>query len=450
MSTKRTEGRWYASGRWVAAGLLIFIAVFVVAGGWAAVARISGAVIAPGVISPESGIQIVQHPYGGVIERILVREGQKVRAGELLVVLEDETLKTSLQIAERQLHGDLAEMGRLEAESAERTEIAFDPRLVAARNRPQVRRAMDNQLALFEARRRMLEEQARIHRRQIEALERLVAGLEAELVATERQMRLVREEAEMVRTLLKKGQAPRTRLLALQSKAAALAGKRGRLIGEIARTRQNILETALKITLLRKDRLSRVRERMTTLQTEIDTLEAKVAELREKVRRTRITAPVAGRVLQLRVRTIGGVIEPRGAVLSIVPSEAPLLIEARVRPVDIDQVHPGQQVNVVFTALSARDTPTLQGTVEVVSPAPVTESAAPGRRPGRGLSPPPEPHYLVRVKVTQDELARLGEAGRIVPGMPVEVFIRTGARTPLAMLMQPLTDATRRAVAAEP
>ena len=429
---KRGAARLPGERRWIAAGLFVVLAVFGAGGAWAVLTHIYGAVVAPGSVSMESGIKTIQHPYGGVVKRIAVREGQSVRAGDLLLELEDETLRSSLLIAERKLDAALAELARLEAERDGRREPDFSPLLLARKNVPEARKAMEAQRALLKARRRMMSGQESILKQKAGALQSQIRGLQAELEGKKQQDALIGEEVKTVETLLKKGQALRPRLLSLQRRAAALKGEQGRILEEIARSRQSIAEISMQIVQLRRDMLARVLNRLSIVQTEAENLRAKLAELRKKLKRVEVRSPVNGRVLDMTIHTVGGVVLAGKPVMRIVPEGGPIILETRVRPVDIDQVSPSQPVRVSFSAFSRRTAPQLKGHVSMISPAPLVS--------GKNGAP----YYRVDVKVEPEELARLG-GNRLVPGMPVEVYIRTVSRTPLDILISPLRNSIRTA-----
>jgi len=410
--------------------------VLLFAGGmgvWAVWVRITGAVIAQGTVSPESGIKTVQHPEGGVVKHILIHEGDKVHAGEVLLTLDDSTLRASLAGIDARLQADLAEMARLEAERDKAESVIFPDELLRRGEEPQVRRLIRTQKSLFAARRKMLTSQREILNQKIRALKERIGGLQEELKGKKQQSAYISEEVATVSSLLKKGQALKPRLLALKRSASALEGERGRLLGELAQARENIAEIKEQIVALRRDFLSRVLERLAELQKEAAVLREQRADVAKRLRETEIRAPADGRVLDLKVRTVGGVIAPRQPIMFVVPENEPLLIDAHVKVTDIDEVMPLGEARIIFTAFSSRNTPTLTGQVRMISPAPQIDDLT------------KKPYYKVKIVVPAGELKKLGPDKHLVPGMPAEVFITTRERTPLDIIVSPFFTAARRA-----
>ncbi len=429
-----TAVRHISARGWVLAGIAVFLLVFVAGGLWAALTRISGAVIAQGVVSPESGIKTVQHREGGIVRTIRVRPGDRVARGQVLMILDDVLLQAELNVVLARLHALEAEGARLEAERDGTDTITFPESLLKRQDDPEIGRLLKTQRSLFSARRNMLESQERVLEQKKAALEQQIRGLEAQLEANSQQRALVSEEITTVRALLGKGQARKPRLLALLRAAADLEGTRGRLLADIARDRKNIAEIDFKMTGMRRDFLAKVLDRLADVQKEIRVLQSRRAELQARLERTRIRAPVSGRVLDMTVRTEGGVVRPGEPILRIVPEKETLIVEARVRPTDIDEVRIGQEARVTFTAFASLSIPPLTGQVRQLSPAPLTE------KDGR------QAFFRVEVAVPPEELARLGKNRHLVPGMPAEVYITTRERSPLELLVSPLTEALRRAL----
>ncbi len=421
-------------GRWVTAGALVVALVFVAGGIWASVTYIAGAVIAQATVSPESGIKTVQHPDGGIVKEIRVRPGDRVKAGQVLIVFDEEEIRARLAITETRLYAGLAEIARLEAERDGAEAPVFPRQLLEQADDPEVRRVVKVQKALFTARRRMLTNQRNILEQKVAALEKRITGLEAELSGKERQAKLIDEEIGTVARLFSRGQALKSRLLALKRKAAALEGERGRLLGEIAQARDSIFEIRLQILRLERDFLARVLDRLADLHEQTGVLEEQRMDLRRRLDMMRIRAPVDGRVLDVAVKTIGGVVSPRQPILRIVPEHEPLILEARVRPTDIDQVEASQKARIVFTAFSNRNTPVLEGEVRVVSPAPIVDENA------------EQTFFRAEVVVPAEELKKLSEDQKLIPGMTAEVFLTTQERTPLNILLSPLIDAARHSL----
>lgn len=415
--------------------LLGFLALFVLIFGfgiWAATASLSGAIVAPGQIEVEQNRQVVQHPDGGVVAGIEVTEGQRVQAGDVLIRLDGALLSTELAIVEGRLSEAIAQRARLEAER-DGARPVFPPDLIAeAEIRPTVRDQIDGQLGLFDARLEAAQKEVEQLNRQIEQIRARITGIDAQAGAIRIQLDLIRQELASQQTLLDRGLAQAASVLALQREEARLLGQTGDLIASRAQAEERITEIDLAIgaTDLRR------REEAADQLREIAPLELELAErrrgLREQIARLDIRAPVSGVVLGLAVTTPRAVLRPAEPVLYIVPQDRPLMIAARVSPIDIDQVHTGQDVELVFSAFSARTTPHLKGKVTLVSADAFTDQTA-------HVS-----FYRVEIVLHADEAEKLGGLA-LLPGMPVEAFIQTGAQTPFAYLIKPFADYFNRA-----
>ena len=418
---------------WLVAGFLVILLIFGGGGAWALFARIAGAIIAAGQISPESGVRTVQHPEGGIVKEIRVRDGAAVERGQVLILLDDKTLRTQRDVARNRLDNVLLDMARLEAESSGASELRFPEELMKrAAKEQRIREAMRIQKALFVSRRRALEGEKRVVEQQIAAQEKAIAGLRARLESINDQSELIEEEIRTVSHLLKKGQATRPRLMALQREAVRLVGRRGEVLEQIAKTGKEIARLSQKLTQLERNFLAQVLESLVKRKEEAANLSGELSILEQKLARVQIRAPVSGRVFNLAIRTIGGVIAPGKPILQIVPENEPLIIEAQIQPFDVDEVYPGQPARVRFSAFDARNTPELEGRVRMVSPAPVI---------GKEGEPP---LYKVRIMVRPEQLAKLDEKYRLIPGMPVEVFITTGMRRPMDIFLAPILAGMRR------
>lgn len=423
---------WSARGGLVLGflGLLILLGGF---GAWAWGARIAGAVVAPGQVEVELLRQVVQHPDGGVVDQILVREGQEVAAGAPLIRLDGTLLRTELAIVEGQYFEVLSRRGRLEAERADAAEVTFPEVLIeAARSDPDARGLLEGQEALFQARRDTLTQSLEQLAKQAEQMQSQIEGIDAQSTAYARQRELIGEELTDTRSLLEKGLAQAPRVLALEREAAGLDGEMGKLTAARAQAETRITEIGI-------ERLRLTAERREGAETELRDLgyrELELAERRraltEQIARLEIRAPVSGIVHQLQVTTPRSVIRPADPILFLIPQDRPLLIVARVATTDVDEVRPGQSVVLRFSAFSARTTPEIDGVLDRISADAVVD---PELRTA---------YYRAEIGIPEAERAKLGDLA-LVPGMPVEVYIQTGERSPLAYLMKPLTDYFTRA-----
>ena len=424
--------------RWPAGGALLtgFLGIALLFGGfgaWAFAARIAGAIVAPGQIEVELQRQVVQHPEGGVVESIAVTEGQRVAAGDPLIRLDGALLKTEFAIVEGQYLEILARRGRLEAERADQSAPDFSPELIAAAAAAtQARELMEGQRRLFHARLDTLAQSLDQLAKQSDQVGLQIEGIDAQSAALGEQRNLLAEELEDAQTLLRKGLAQAPRVLALQRQAAAYAGQLGEL--KAARAEAETRRTEIGITRLRAGA-----ERRELAEAELRDLGYRELELAERRRslagqiaRLEIRAPVAGIVHQLQVTTPRAVIRPAEPVMFLIPQDRPLVIAARIATIDIDELEIGQAVALRFPAFSSRTTPEIAGILARVSADAVVEEQT-------GAS-----FYRAEVTIPPDQRSLLGDLV-LVPGMPVEVYIQTGERSPFAYLVKPLSDYFARA-----
>jgi HlyD family secretion protein len=377
--------------------------------------------------------QVVQHADGGTVQEILVTEGATVKAGDILMTLDGTLLQSELTIVETQFYEILARRGRLEAERDDSRTIIFPPELVevSARN-PEVSALMVGQQRLFEARAETLTQQMEQLGKRKAQTESLIEGIDAQRAALTTQVALIAEELASQQELLNKGLAQVSRVLALQREEARLAGQVGELTSSRAQAESRITETEIEILRMSAAR----REEAGTQLRDIGYRELELAERRralvERISRLEMRAPVSGIVLNLRVTTPRAVIRPADAVMFIIPQDRPLVIATRVPTVHIDQVVAGQEAKVIFSAFSQRTTPEVYGTVTKVSADVLTDEAT------------QMPYYRAEIELREGELAKLGSV-ILIPGMPVEAFIRTDERTPVQFLTKPFTDYFNRA-----
>jgi HlyD family secretion protein len=400
--------RWPPGRYFITGFVALFVLVFVL-GSWSAFARISGAVIASGSVEVEGNRQIVQHPTGGVIEAILVRDDDAVEAGEALLRLEGHKLRFDLAVVEAQHLEILARKNRLAAERDGLAAIAFDPDLLADRS-PETARLTEAQSLQFEAHRRALEEEAAALRERMVQIGRQIEGMEAQRAATTRQAELLRREIVAQETLSAKGLTTQTQLLTRQRELARLEGTEGQIEAGTAESRARIVEIEIEILRLgteaRKTAIAELRD----LEFREIELRERRASLREEVARLELRSPVAGIVYGSTVDTVRGVVRPAEPIMFIVPQSAPLVVRARIEPIHIDQVHPGQGAVLRFPAFNARVTPDVEGEVVRVSADIIRDE-----RSG-------ESYYRADIRIAGTKL----EGVALVPGMPVEAFMVAG------------------------
>ncbi|MGA7267040.1 MAG: HlyD family type I secretion periplasmic adaptor subunit [Aestuariivirga sp.] len=410
----------------IAGYVSVFLAVGVL-GGWSAFASIHGAVIAPATIVVESNTKRIQHRDGGIVDAILVKDGDHVEAGQDLVVLDSTDNVAELGIIDSVLSEELAKRARLEAERDEAAEVVFPEQLVSRQNDPDIAKLMIGQQKLFAAKRATIQGKVEQLKQQIGQIDEQVQGILAQADAKERQIKLIGEELVGLLDLQAKGLVPNTRVLAMQRERARLEGERGELIATKASAESRVGEVKLQILQIREETLSETLAQLRETEARIAELNERRVSIKTRLERTTIRAPISGAVYQLSVHTVGGVITPAETLMLIVPESDDLVLQAQVPPSQIDRVTLGQTARVRFSAFDTRVTPEIG--------AEVTHVAADVSRVDAN-SPP---FYMVQLKIPATELALLGD-NRLRPGMPAEAFIQTGARTPLSYMVKPLFD----------
>ncbi len=416
---------------------LVIVGVFVGGfGTWAAVAPLESAAIAPGIIGVSTERRTVQHLEGGIVDEILVADGDQVAAGQTLIVLDDTAARARLDLLEGQHRSLVALNARLQAERDNRTAIRWPDWLEGeAVDDAEAAEVMATQERIFRARAVSLANQRNIHRRRIEQLREESAGLEAELVAQDRRRDLLAEELDGVRELVERGLEPRPRLLEMERAEQEIVGARVRNQARIASIEQTIDEMRLVIDELGNVRLAEVVAELREVETRLSDLRERLAAARDVVERTRVAAPVAGTVMDLQVFTQGGVVAAGQRLMDVVPANDRLIIEARVAPNDIESIALGLPAQVRLTAYSQLGAPRLSGRVIRISADRLGD-------PRTGMS-----WYEARVALDPDQpgLSSLP----LVPGMPAEVMIVTGARTPIDYLLTPIVESLGRALREE-
>jgi HlyD family secretion protein len=410
-------------------------AAFVLIAGFgtmSATTELSGAVIATGALVVESSVKKVQHPTGGVVEQILVKDGAHVEAGDLLVRLDKTTPQANFDAITMELWEQSARQARLEAQRDGKETIAFADDLLDAAGAPEVSRIVNGETRLFELQREALSGQKEQLRERVAQLNNQISGLTEQITAKDAEIDLIQKELIGVHELWDKNLVPITRVTALERDAARLHGERGALVASIAESKEKIAETQLQIIQLDENLRSDVGKQLAEIRGKTSDLKQHQITARDQLERIEIRAPQNGTVHQLSVHAKGAVIGAGEQVMLIVPDSDSLVAEVRVAPRDIDQVAPRQGATLRFPTFNQRTTPEINGTVKLVA-ADVTENERTGN-----------PYYVVRVGIAPEEIARL-RGMRLIPGMPVDVFIRTSERTMLSYLLKPLDDQVRRA-----
>jgi HlyD family secretion protein len=394
-------------------------------GSWAAFANLSGAVIASGFIVVDSSSKKVQHPSGGVVGEIRVRNGDAVTVGDVLLRLDDTQTRAALGVIVSQLVELTGRKARLMAERDDASAIEFPPDFAAMG--PDAERVAAGERRLFEARRRTMGGQKAQHRERIEQLRHEIEGLSSQRDAKARELRLVREELARLTQMYERKLLPITRVLTMQREEARIDGEHGALVAQIARASGQIGEIELQILSLEQTLQSDAQKDMRDTEARIAELSERRVAAEDQLKRIDLRAPIAGTVHELSVHTVGGVIGQGETVMLIVPHDDKLVMEVRISPADIDQLRLGQPCMLRFPAFNQRTTPEVRGRLARIA-ADLTRETQTGQT-----------YYLARIEVTEEALAQLVGL-KLLPGMPVEAFIETGERTALSYLLKPLTD----------
>lgn len=394
---------------------------------WALTAPLDSAAVAPGIVTVESSRKTVDHLDGGLVEEILVREGDSVTAGQVLLRLDETDPRTQLAMARSRYFALRAQEARLMAERDSARTIDFPPDLAAIGDDPRLRQAIDGQERLFEARYTTREGEKDVLEQRISQLEEQIIGLEGVIATSEQRIALYQEEIGALKDLFSKGFSDNSKLREWERLVAELEGEISERRSSISSTRVKIGETRLQIAQINRVLASEVAQELHQVQTELAELRQRIQSLEKRLERTVVTAPTSGLVVGLKAHTVGGVISPGEEIMDIVPLGGPLLVEAQVSPNDIDRVTPGLEAELRLTAFNAANTPTVPGEVLTVSGDRLIDQ-------NTGM-----PYFLARIRVTPEGMTTLG-ARILRPGMPVDVLIKTGARTFFAYLMRPLTD----------
>ena len=431
-----TDGRMQGSRQAIRRNLIVgFAMVLLLIGGvgsWAASLQFSGAVVASGLLVVDSNVKKVQHPTGGIVAELPVRNGDRVKAGDLLVKLDDTVTRANHAIVVKSLNELAARQARLEAERDSAEKVTFPESLTSLAKNPEVATIIDSERKLFEFRNVSRTGQKSQLRERIKQLQEEIGGLTTQATAKAKEVELINRELEGVRDLWTKNLVTIQRLSALERDATRITGERGQLIAQTAQAKGKIAETELQIIQIDQDLRSEVTKDLREIQGKTAELVERKVAAEDSLNRIEIRSPQDGVVHQVAVHTIGGVIGPAEAVMMLVPERDSLTIEAKINPPDIDQIKSGQAAVLRFSSFNRDTTPELNGALGIISPDLLTD-----QRTGAN-------YYLVRVILPDAEIRRLGNL-KLVPGMPVEVFIQTSPRTVLSFLTKPIQDQISRA-----
>ncbi len=427
-------GNAWSAKRQVIIGLACLALLLGGFGTWAMTTRIAGAIVAPGRIEVDRNRQIVQHEKGGVVDVITVVEGDRVAAGDVLIRLDPQTLASQLTIAQKQLFELMARRGRLNAQRDEAPSIIFDAELIrAGMADPDVGELIEGQKNLFAARRASVAQEIDQMGKRGSQIASEIEGIEAQKVSLQRQLFLIEQELASQQSLLQRGLTQATTVSALAREQARLQGRIGELSANTAQAEGRATEIDIEILKLgtagREEAITRLRD---LRYQELELVE-QCRALRLEIEQLDIRAPVSGIVYAMQVQTPRSVIRPAEILLYLVPQDRPLVVTTRVTPNHVDQITIGQQVNLRMPALDQRNTPELQGQVNLVS-ADAIEDEQSGQL-----------YFRVDITLNTGELEKLPDGVILLPGMPVEAFMRTSDRSPMSYLIKPMTDYFARA-----
>lgn len=416
----------------VIGGAAVCLAFFGGLTAWSVLAPLASAAIGHGVVSPDGSRRTVQHLEGGIVERLLVKDGSRVAAGEPLIVLADKAARATYDLALTQHRQHLAILARLIAERDGKEDLALPTELAEHATDPEVVTLVAAQRTLMADRRASLAGRKDLLRKRIAEIEEEIEGLHAQIASRDRQLVILKEEISTATYLTDKKLTPRPRLLQLRREQAEMEGQQATTRSAIARSYQSIGESAQRIAQLDVEWQEDVGNRLTEVAGKLTETKERLLAASDVLRRLVVTAPVAGVVVQMRLHTVGGVIGRGDPILDIVPRDDDLVIDARISPNDIDVVRKGQAVQIVLSAYNQRTLPRLEGQVRDVSA-------------DRLVDPQTQAtYYKVRVEVDRKALAAIGHGIELSPGMPAEVMVMTGQRTAFDYLTRPFLDSLRR------
>jgi len=432
MSAKPASDIRASIRRHVVIGVAVVLFLALGVGGWASTAEISGALIAQGSLVVDSNVKKVQHPSGGVVGEVRARDGDHVKAGDILIRLDETVTRANLAIITKGLNELYARKARLGAERDGVDTVAMPKELADRAGDPDVQEALASERKLFELRRKARFGQKNQLQERIKQLQEQITGLTAQQDAKSKEMTIINQELQGVRDLWARNLVQINRLTSLEREEARLQGERGQLIAAAAEAKGKIAETELQILQVDQEFTSDVAKELRETESKIGEYVERKVTAEDQLKRTDLRAPQDGIVFQSTANTVGGVITAGDPVMLIVPEADTLLVEAKVEPKDIDQLQFGQPVVLRFSAFNMRTTPEVNGTVVRVAADTSTD-----QRTGQN-------YYVVRIAMPAEEIAKLGQV-KLTPGMPVEAFIQTGERTMLSYLVKPLHDQLKRA-----
>ncbi|ARO28346.1 HlyD family secretion protein [Rhizobium sp. NXC14] len=413
-------------------GFAIMFLFFGMAGGWATLAPLDSAAVAPGLVKVAGDRKLIQHLEGGIIAGLTAANGDIVKAGKVLLQLDDTQARARLDLVQNRIATREALAARLRAERDGKAEIEFDPALLANPTKS-AKDAVAAQRDVFSAKHHNLKDEREILSQRRRQTEEEITGLQELIVTEDKQIEVFEGETRDLESLVKRGLVTRERWLLLRRQQREVEGERATNVAAIARARSAMAEIDMQILNLNTLQLNQAVEELSKVEAEMFDLRQEERSAKDVLARTNVVAPVDGIIMDLKVHTTGGVVKPGETLMTIVPMGQQLVIEAMVRPEDVETIAPGQPARVSFPAFARYNLPPLDGVVEIVSADRMVEE-----RSGA-------PYFAATVVIDQSELAKL-EGRKLLPGMSSETMIRTGARTVLSYLAEPITQNFRRAM----
>lgn len=422
---------WRSMRRLTAVGMTMLIVLAATIGLWGGTAPLAGAVIATGRVVVETNVRRIQHPTGGVVAEIRVKDGDRVAAGDLLVRLDETNARATLALIETELHRLLIRKARLKAQRDGDAGFQLPPDLAGIAGSADIVEALGSEQHVFQSRAEASRGQVSQLRERIAQSKLEIDGVTAQLAAKTEQKALINQELDGVHKLYDQNLVAQSRLTTLQREASRLSGEEGSLVAEAARIRGRIVETELQILQIDQDMRRTISEELRDVEGKVGDLSERRVAAVDQLNRIEIRAPQAGIVHQSTMHTIGGVIAAGEQLMLIIPETDHLVVEVRIEPTMIDRVHVGQDVLVRFPAFDAATTPSLNGQLQTIGADLTTDQPS-------GVS-----YYTARLQLDQVQLARLGNK-MLLPGMPAETYIQTGMRTAFAYMLKPFQDQLAR------
>ncbi|WP_286722178.1 HlyD family type I secretion periplasmic adaptor subunit [Devosia sp. 63-57] len=424
---KSVRNQEFSPRRYVVLGYITLVLTFGVFGAWAFTAPLASGVVAGGTVSVESSRKTVQHLEGGIVAEILAREGEIVEAGQAVLRLESTQAQSNYAFLSSRLSMLQAQEARLIAESTNAPTLVI-PDALRNSTSPEVQQQVALQETLFEDRTTSRDGQIAIFTSRVGQVNEAINGLLLQRDAIEGQMTSLTDEITRMTRGQESGIVATNQLSSMNRSRLELQGELGRLTSEIAKLRQTISETELQIVQLRQEFVERASGELRDLREMLNETTERANVARDVLDRTVVRAPVRGKLQNIRVHTVGGVIRPAEPVMDIIPLDDDLIISAQVRPIDIDSVSVGQQAEVRFPAFSSKTTPAIFGTISVVSQDVIEPT-----------NPNMAPYYSARIEVRDSEVPQ-DIRERLLPGMPVDVIVSTGERTLAEYFIRPMSD----------